>query len=150
MLAVQLARHATFDWYSEKMHKLYEEAAEWLDEPMSVLIKETHQLAVTVAHDTKFYNVTPAAALLLMGPTATDSQENKEFSTASIDKHTGICLIPQLYVMKDVVNKLKNLPEDTKTLHEIIKLTIQGLHDGAGLNRVVRSEERRVGKECRL
>jgi len=133
MLAVQLARHAAFDWYSPKMHKLYEEASEWLDKPMSVLIKETHQLAVAVAHDTKFYNVIPAAALLLADHSDTDLQEN----TVSAEGHTGICLVPQLAVMKDVVNKLKSVPAETRNLNEIIKLAMRGLHDGAGLNRTV-------------
>ncbi len=136
MLAVQLARHAALDWYSQKMHKIFEDASEWLNQPMSRLIKETHQLSVAVAHDTKFYNVMPAAALLLMNPTIIDSPESQESLAANTDKHTGICLIPQLSVINDIIDRLKKLPDNTKDLHNVINLSMQGLHDGTGLNRV--------------
>lgn len=137
MLAVQLARHAAVSWYSQKMHKLYEEASEWLDKPVSILINETHQLAVSVARETLFYNVTPAAALLLVDYSHEDLQEDKSSTEKEAGGHAGVCLVPQLAVIKDIINKLKSLPADTKDLHEIINITMQGLHDGIGLNRVV-------------
>ena len=137
MLAVQLARHAAINWYSSKMRTLLDETAEWLDKPISVLIKETHQLAVAVARDTEFYNITPAAALLLADNHETEAQENPAQPGGSTNSHTGICLIPQIAVMKDIVNKLKSLPSDTKDLRDIINITMEGLHDGVGLNRVV-------------
>ena len=136
MLAVQLARHAAFNWYSPRMHTLYEEAAKWLDKPMSVLIRETHQLAVAAARDSEFYNVIPAAALLLSNHIDTGDETN----TATHDttqSHTGICLIPQRAIMQATVNKLKALPAQTRDLHEVIDIAMQGLHDGIGLNRVV-------------
>ncbi len=136
MLAVQLARHAAFDWYSPKMNILYKETAEWLDKPMSVLIRETHKLAVAAARDSEFYNVIPSAALLLSTKIETGEQTNTGTQTTS-QSSTGICLIPQRAVMQETVNKLKALPDKTKDLHEVIDIAMQGLHDGIGLNRVV-------------
>lgn len=136
MLAVQLARHAAHDWYSHKMRTLYTETAEWLDKPMSVVIKETHVLAVDVARDTHFYNVIPSAALLLAAP-----EEPSEAISPQGEKglvgHTGICLIPQRAVMQETINKLKSLPDKTQNLHDITDIALRGLHDGIGLNRVV-------------
>lgn len=139
MLAVQLARHAAYDWYSPKMSKFYEEAAEWLDKPRSVLIRETHQLAVTVARDSEFYNVIPSAALLLAGHRDESAPVNTDIDTGEepSGKHAGICLVPQLSVINNVINNLKSLPPKEQDLHNIIDLSLQGLHDGAGLNRVV-------------
>lgn len=137
MLAVQLARHAAFDWYSTKMHTLYEEAAEWLDKPMSVLIRETHQLAVTVARDSEFYNVTPAAALLLADHTEAAKAVPQINEEPARTDHAGICLIPQRALMQETLNKLKSLPADTRDLHKVIDIALEGLHDGIGLNRVV-------------
>lgn len=136
MLAVQLARHAAFDWYSPKMRTLYEEASEWLNKPVSVLIRETHQLAVAAARDSEFYNVTPAAALLLSNHIDTTEQPNAVKDNTARG-HAGICLIPQRSVIQATVNKLKSLPAQTRDLHIVTDIALQGLHDGIGLNRVV-------------
>jgi len=137
MLAVQLARHAAIDWYSPKMRMIHEEASEWLNKPMSVLIKETHQLAVEIAHETKFYNILPAAARLLTNHVEAVSDDNPGSEAGQNNAQRGICIIPQISKMQETIEKLKKLPSDTKDLHDIIKVTMKGLHDGVGLNRVV-------------
>ncbi|MDH5178892.1 MAG: HDOD domain-containing protein [Gammaproteobacteria bacterium] len=132
MLAVQLARHAAFCWYDRKMFQLQETAAEWLNQPLSKLIRDTHLFAVEVARDSSFYGVNPAAARLLADPVSDVSPaEQKPNHT------TGICLIPQLAVLRDTIQTLKNLPSTPQALQTIITPTLHGLHDGIGLNRVV-------------
>ena len=137
MLAVQLARHAAWDWYTPRMNKLYEEAAEWLDKPMSSLIKDTHKLAVRVARDSEFYNIIPSAALLLADHKEGFAPTENVKETDQPEQHAGICLIPQMTIMKEVINQLKTFPAKEVDLHKLIELALYGLHDGIGLNRVV-------------
>lgn len=131
MLAVQLARHAAFNWYDRKMYQLQEKAAEWLNQPISSLIRDTHQFAVEVARDSSFYSVNPAAARLLSNPVKMDEASEQQSG------HAGICLIPQLSVLRETIQILKGLPTKPQELNNIITPTLHGLHDGVGLNRVV-------------
>lgn len=139
MLAVQLARHAAWNWYTHKMLKLYEDISEWLDKPKSVIIRDSHILAVEVARDSEFYNVNHTAALLLSDyvEEETSEQQSTETDQASSENRAGICLVPQVSAMKDMVSKLKSLPPATNNLQAVIDISLRGLHDGAGLNRVV-------------
>ena len=138
MLAVQLARHATLDWYSRKTFHLQEEAAKWLDQPLGKLIKDTHQLAIEVAHESGFYNINPAAARLLCDPVIpSDDGARDEQGDQTNQHHAGICLIPQLSILKDVIDKLKAVPASSHDVQAVINMAVQGLHDGIGLNRVV-------------
>ncbi|MDH5407769.1 MAG: HDOD domain-containing protein [Gammaproteobacteria bacterium] len=132
MLAVQLARHAAYDWYSPKMLKLQEEAAEWLGQATIALIRDTHHFAVEIARDSHFYGVHPAAAMLLVDP-----RDHESESTDETQEHAGICLIPQLTIMRETIQKLKALPTEEHDLGDIIAPTLKGLHDGVGLNRTV-------------
>ncbi|MDH5444617.1 MAG: HDOD domain-containing protein [Gammaproteobacteria bacterium] len=138
MLAVQLARHSAWNWYTPKMQKLYEDSSEWLDQPKSIIIRETHKLAVDVARDSEFYNVNHTAALLLADyMEEVESTQTHESDEPNEKSQVGICLVPQLIELKNIVNELKSLPADTHKLKIVINLVLRGIHDGAGLNRAV-------------
>ena len=135
MLAVQLARHAAIDWYNRKTFHLQEQAAKWLNQPLRELIKETHQLAIEVAHESEFYNINPAAARLLSDPVI--APDEGEANEQAEQHHAGICLIPQLSILKDVIDMLNSVPVTASDVQAVIDMAVQGLHDGIGLNRVV-------------
>lgn len=140
MLAVQLARHAAWNWYTPKMISLYKKAAEWLDRPMSVIIRDSHKLAVQAARDSEFYNVNHSAALLLselVDETEEDENVRQEADEQESHQDAGVCLIPQLAILKDTIKSLESMPVQDRTLQQIVDLSLRGLHDGAGLNRVV-------------
>lgn len=131
MLAVQVARHAASNWYDRKMFQLLEQAAEWLNQSLSSMIKETHRFAVEVARDSQFYNINPAAARLLADSPSPEALSDHD------TVHAGVCLIPQMAVMRETVHTLKSLPDNETDLQSIIGPALHGLHDGVGLNRVV-------------
>ncbi|MFO8024564.1 HDOD domain-containing protein [Thiohalophilus sp.] len=139
MLAVQLGRHAAINWYSKKTREIEEKVAEWLGRPLDEVIARSHQLAAHIANTSyTLYQVAPAAALLpLIAPsqpeTRTDAPEQAEVPEATAD----ICLMPQLPVIRDLLQQLSDTQIFDKNPQEIIETVIESLHHGLGLNRVV-------------
>ncbi|MBI3560818.1 MAG: HDOD domain-containing protein [Gammaproteobacteria bacterium] len=135
MLAVQLARGAAIDWYSEKTRKVEEQAAQWLNLPLDQIISESHALAVKLARITHYDGVLQTASLLLLIPVETTTI-NK--NSAITEAHTAaICLIPQLNLIKQSMLSLQQTLKQKTHLEEILRLAAEGMHDGIGLNRVV-------------
>jgi HD-like signal output (HDOD) protein len=135
MLAVQLARGAAIDWYSDKMSSIYKLASELLNKPVDEIIRNAHQLAVKVAQQTQFYGVMQSASLLPLIKASSATTTIKQ-SVAS-DYQADICLTPQLNVLKSTLNDLKNALDAKQSIDEILHICLTGLHDGIGLNRVV-------------
>lgn len=136
MLAVQLARGAAIDWYSEKTCRIQEQAAEWLNIPVDQVIIESHQHAVDIARIVHFEGVPQTAALLLMLPV----KENKTSTEVSADEavdDADICLMPRLNVLRDTLARLQQAVKEHKDTDEVIHIGLKGMHDGLGLNRVV-------------
>lgn len=136
MLAVQVARHAAIDWYSPKTNALLKQAAEWLDQPLDKLITHAHRLAVDIAHQSNYDGVLQTAALLIQdrpeSPHTTVSKPTPEH-----DAHAAVCLMPQVNLLQDSLNELKQALNMRKESDEIVRVVLQGMHDGIGLNRVV-------------
>jgi HD-like signal output (HDOD) protein len=135
MLAVQLARAAAIDWYSDKMASIHENVSELLDLPVDEIVKQTHQLAVKVAQHTHFYGVLQSASLLPLIKSESITQGIKQ--TVASDYQADICLTPQVSVLKTVLEKLKVALGNNHNVDEIIHICLTGFHDGIGLNRVV-------------
>jgi hypothetical protein len=131
MLAVQLIRHAEFNWYNEKTRQLEEDAAEWLNIKPAKLISDVHQLAAKVARHSSQYNTRPLAFHL---PSTVILDEKTKVKQ---DVQATVCLLPLVDVLKEVIHKLK---VDNKTLlniNDVMTVVLKGMHDGIGLNRVV-------------
>ena len=133
MLAVQLARSAAVDWHGGKTHVIQEQISDFLDIPVAEVATANHKLAVDVARQTLFYAVRPAAALL---PMLDDPLEEETIQAKNPNKHADICLMPQRDVLARII-AIINSKENTHSIKELIHLTLQGMHDGIGLNRVV-------------
>ncbi len=139
MLAVQLGRHAAINWYSEKTRDIEDKVAEWLDQSPDQVIARVHQLAARIANTScELYQVQPAASLLpLIEPsqpeTRTDSPKQANAPEATAD----ICLMPQLPVVRELLQQLTDTQILNKRPQEVIQTVIESLHHGLGLNRVV-------------
>ena len=143
MLAVQLARGAAVNWYSDKTHHIQEYAAEWLNKELDDIIKNTHILGAEVARDSNLYKVCPAAAglLLIYKPVEKEQEQNSAEKTAEsefeIDSEADICLTPQVDILKTLLSNIKNNKYPDSNAYELISFILKGMHDGIGLNRVL-------------
>ena len=118
------------------MNTLLKQAAEWLDIPLNKLITQAHHLAVDIAHHEHYTGVLQAAAMLIQdrpGPI----QSNAEKTESKNETHAAVCLMPQVNILQDILNQLKQALHLRKDSEEIIRIVLQGMHDGIGLNRVV-------------
>lgn len=146
MLATQLAHEVENGWYQENVREIIEMIADYLNMPVDKTTARLHQTAVSAARETLFYNTRPAAALLPMLPSKMkkpqrdvqkDGQDAGAAETPDIDSATTqVCLVPQQNVYQDIVNELRENIADF-SLNDLMRKIIHGMHDGAGLNRVV-------------
>ncbi|VAX13741.1 Predicted signal transduction protein [hydrothermal vent metagenome] len=138
MLAVQLARGAAVNWYTEKTCKIQEHAAKWLKTDLSELITGTHILAVEVARESTLYGVPPAVlGLAYIPPTPEEKTEIQERESIDEQQEAEICLMPQIHSLKLLLGILTQKKLATQNSYELISHVLKGLHDGVGLNRVV-------------
>ena len=136
MLGVQLARNITHEgWYAEPTFQIQKQIAEWMDISVDEVIARTHVIAAEVAREIPQYDTEPAARLLPLireFPT-----EDTAVQDSSDHENAAICLIPQLSLLRDAVQKMtKFSPKDT-SVDELIQHVVSTMHDGIGLNRVV-------------
>jgi len=135
MLAVQLARSASIDWYSDKMSEIFKQTSEWLEIPVDDIIRQSHQLAVDVARVTNFESVLQTAALL---PRVIAKESDTKMTQAiATDYQADICLMPQVDVLKNTLNELRDAVNSKESNDRILRIFLEGIHDGIGLNRVV-------------
>ena len=144
MLAVQLARSAAIDWYSDKMLEIFKQTSEWLEIPVDDIIRQAHQLAVDVARIPNFESVIQTASLL---PRVIVKETGKKMKQAiATDYQADICLMPQVNILKNTLNELKIAISGKEPEEKILRIFLEGIHDGIGLNRVVYA---RLDKEHR-
>jgi hypothetical protein len=154
MLASKLGRLAEDGWYSEEMVACLEDIAEYMDLPYKDLVPRVHQNALVAAADSSIYGVYPAARWLPLIPEAWKDDEYHDSSQETLN-YTGnaddpqvvdadqseseahhFCLTPQIEYFEEVLKLIQDGQNKLK-LQELIVLTLRGLHDGLGLNRVV-------------
>lgn len=135
MLAVQLSRIATIDWYSDKMRSIYKHAATLLPMEEDEICRQAHLLAVDIARQNKFKGVLQAATLLPRVPVF--DQPGSVHQSVSQDYQADVCLIPQLNIIQQAIKKLSLAGTARHDKNKLLKFCLQGLHDGIGLNRVV-------------
>ncbi len=131
MLAVQLIRHAEFNWYNEKTIQLEQDAADWLNVNYDNLVSQVHQLAAKVARHSSQYNTRPLAYHLV------NTEFTKKKTVEKQDELATVCLLPNIDTLREVLQELKNESKSLNNIHEVMTLVLKGLHDGIGLNRVV-------------
>jgi HD-like signal output (HDOD) protein len=136
MLAVQVARHAAIDWYSDKINTFLKQAADWLNVPLHKLTTQTHRLAVDIAHH-DYYEGVPQTAALLILDRASQPHPAAAKPESKPEKHAAVCLMPQVNLLQDVLNQVKIAVAARKDTDEILRIMLQGMHDGIGLNRLV-------------
>jgi HD-like signal output (HDOD) protein len=150
MLAVQLARAAERGWYWEKINRLLPQIAEYLGAGEADTATHLHNNAVRAAREAAFYGARPAAALLPLLPGGDHVLIQDEFpdeakpgeKTAPASNsteeaaHTTVCLLPQPVVFTQMVEELE-ASLGKLSMNDIMRRVLHGMHDGAGLNRVV-------------
>lgn len=148
MLAVQLAREAARDWYTPRMLQLEQDAADWLEREPDSIVAGVHRLAVEVARDSGLYGVPPAAVRLpqVLPPEEPAAPALQSGTEAQAETDAGICLMPQLAVLQDLLHQLKQASR-SMPVYQLLSLILKGMHDGIGLNRVVFA---RLDPEARL
>ena len=135
MMAVQLSRIATIDWYSEKMTGIYEHMSELLKISMADISRQTHKLAVDIAQANQYQGVLQAATLL---PRLQDIETPSQVKqTIAEDYQADICLMPQVNILRATMEKLRSAVKTRQDKSKLLNICLQGLHDGIGLNRVV-------------
>lgn len=139
MLAVQVAQCAFIDWYSPRTLEFYQMTAEWLNDDIENVIRQSHRLAVDIARNSELYHTQPAAALLPMLPSVQKLTQEKSAVRPSSNDIADICLIPQPGVLKSAIQEINKLVHGKNAL-ELIARAVHGMHDGIGLNRVVFAE----------
>jgi len=156
MLAVQLARAAERGWYQAETTAVVDQIAEYLGLAFGDTVARIHRFAVEAAHETACYRAVPSAAMLLypsqpeaapgwkqetpdeaVAPPAEESTQPAPLP--EIDKTVAaFCLSPQLHILRQSLQALENgIRSRTLTLQQVLSITMDGLHDGIGLNRVV-------------
>ena len=136
MLAVQLARYATSSWTDPQTMQLMYSSAEWLgEENVDHIIANCHSTAAAAARGSSYYGVKPAAIQLVQILSVDKETRTATAEDTVQEEETGICLSPQLGVLKNQLQLLHN--DKLVDQKEIIAITMNALHDGIGLNRVV-------------
>ena len=135
MLAVQLARRASIDWYSDKVSEIFKQVAEWLELPIEDIIRQAHQLSVDVARVSNFESVLQTAALLPR--VVTRNAPQKITQAIAKDYQADICLMPQVNILKNTLQDLKQAASSKDSQETMLRICLEGIHDGIGLNRVV-------------
>jgi len=130
MLAVQLIRHAEFDWYDEKTIQIGQDAAKWLNINYGQLVTKVHKLAASVARHSSQYTTRPLAYYLPSNKILSKASEEEEEHIAEI------CLVPRINVLREVLNKLKENSDSLGNIKNVMSLVLKGMHNGIGLNRV--------------
>lgn len=149
MLAAQLARCSRHGWYTSVINQITDEVAEFMLSDTPSVTTLLHRNAVEAARESIVYNVAHPAALLLLPAEDPELKEQtkKALQTAQVDKpdseegehpveEASFCLAPQRRVLARVLKTLNN-PDETLPLKEILRLVLEGMHDGLALNRVV-------------
>lgn len=68
----------------------------------------------------------------------TPSKETTEEDTdTQTDAQAAVCLMPQVSLLQEILNELKQAIASRQEIEEIIHIVLQGMHDGIGLKRVV-------------
>lgn len=139
MLAAQLARCSRHGWYSKAVTKLIDDIAEFLLSDSATVATLLHTNAVEAAHESVLYKVPHPAALLLYPAEPPDAEKpavKKSHCTDLPSANDDFCLAPQRQVLVRVLKALSK-PDQTPPLKEVLRLVLEGMHDGLGLNRVV-------------
>lgn len=137
MLSVQLSRSITHEgWFSPETFELQKQIAEWMDISVDQVIARTHIIAAEVAREIPQYDTLPAARLLPLIVKTESTVEADNEKAESID-HAAICLIPQLFILRENIQMMTNFSPKDISLEEAVQHIVSTIHDGIGLNRVV-------------
>lgn len=159
MLAVQLARLAERGWYRPEVTALLEQIGEYIGLDFGATAARVHRFAAEAAQATACYRALPAAVLLLHpsrseaapgwkpeppaeeappAETSPPAQPPRAQPVAAENDDAAFCLSPQLHILRQSLQELEaGIRQRSLTLQNILSLTMDGLHDGIGLNRVV-------------
>ncbi len=140
MLAEQTAEAAEQGWYGKVMLGLQEQLADLLLADPASAATLLHENAVNAARRTEHLGVWhPAMALLHPLPEPeVKSLSAPRFTTAGeMEEGADFCLAPQRPVLLKALRRLVNKDEQELPLRDVLLLTMEGMHDGLGLNRVM-------------
>lgn len=152
MLAVQLARAAAQGWYRAATTSVLEHIADYLGHDFGYAAAQTHRYAAEAAHLADCYASAPAATLLLhpsqpeaapgWKPTPPPAEDQgtprPQAGDLPAEATAAFCLAPQLHILRRSLQELQaGMKAGNLTLQKILSLTMDGMHDGIGLNRVV-------------
>ncbi len=136
MLATQLSRVVREGWYNEATTRVIEQVASYIHLDFGEAATRLHRNAVEAVRESLFYGA-PTAALLLLHPAEPEGAPGRSHLPGHpqpAGMEVDFCLAPQLQLLRSIQAKLASAPMEPKAA---IDLTLQGMHDGIGLNRVV-------------
>ena len=107
-----------------------------MNTPLDKLVVQTHRLAVDIAHSAHYEGVLQSAALLIQDRPGLQTIVGGKASEKT-ELHAAVCLMPQVNLLQDILNQLKQALLLKKDIDEIVRIVLQGMHDGIGMNRVV-------------
>lgn len=163
MLAVQLARIAQHGWYRHETTTLIKELAEFMLFDFGETVSFLHRHAVEAGQLTPHLSTLSAAAILLypsrpeaapdyvppkrvkqppvQNSAATTPPSAAKASAAKQQDDTethdsDFCIAGQPRLLPHIMMRLAD-QQSTPTMQSIISLTLRGMHDALGLNRVV-------------
>jgi len=134
MLAVQLARTADRGWYSAEMTELLQELSDYLYQRLDPTVSQVHAAGADAAR-AMICNRIPHAAALLLHPSRREADPGWSKQHPQVPG-VDFCLLPQPRLLDATLQRLEHEAAGAG-LKRILDWTLEGMHDGIGLNRVV-------------
>jgi HD-like signal output (HDOD) protein len=138
MLASQVAKASEHGWYSPRCNQLVEQIADLLLADSASVATLLHRTAVEAARHSERFEVPHAASRLLHPVPLPAKAPRRATSNVALepDEDADFCLLPQRQVLLQVAREL-NGEAASLNLKRVLELTMRGIHEGLGLNRVV-------------
>lgn len=145
MLAARLTRTVEAGWYTHPAMEVLDEVAGHIKMEPGAAVARVHRVAAQAAREAAFNGTIPLAnGLLLPSRPEADPEwtgdmagtDNAEAGGTPAAAQTGLCLMPQPEVLRRSRAALEHAGP-TQGFDALLAMVMEGLHDGAGLNRVV-------------
>ena len=143
MLSAQIAETAENGWYNPDMMELLEPLADLLLSDIGSVATLLHQNAAESARASMHLGVPhPATMLLYPVPPVVDAntlpieQQNTQLPE-ELEENADFCLAPQRPALIKTLKRLSDHDKEPLLLRDVLALTMEGMHDGLGLNRVM-------------
>lgn len=141
MLAARVAEATEQGWYGPDLMELLEPLADLLLSDIASVATLLHQNAAAAARASLYLGVAHPASTLLHPIPPLEQEESATANSVTpyeeAEESADFCLAPQRQVLLRVLKRLTNHAQEPLLLRDVLALTMEGMHDGLGLNRVM-------------